>query len=51
MDLDVYSRVFRIVDCDSFTRDFYANEGINIGQPEGYPDDPFAQTRAMINMK
>lgn len=51
MDIDVYSRVFRIVNCDDFTRAFYANEGIDIGQPESYPDDPFVRTRAMINMK
>ena len=51
MDLDIYGRVFRIVDCDEFTRSFYANEGVNLGASEGYPDDPFARTRAMINMK
>lgn len=51
MDLDIYGRVFRIVDCDEFTRSFYANEGVNLGGSEGYPDDPFARTRAMINMK
>lgn len=51
MDLDVYSRVFRIVDCDDFTRNFFANEGAALGGCEGYPDDPFAHTRAMINMK
>ena len=51
MSLDVYGRVFRIVDCDEFTRQFYANEGANLGNVEQYPDDPFAKTRAMINMK
>jgi hypothetical protein len=42
MSLDVYGRVFRIVDCDEFTRQFYANEGANLGNVEQYPDDPFA---------
>jgi len=51
MDFDVYGRVFRIVDCDDFTRQFYANEGIDVGQPECYPADPFAKTRAEMNMK
>lgn len=51
MSLDVYGRVFRIVDCDDFTRSFYANEGQDIGNSEQYPDDPFAHTRQMINMK
>jgi hypothetical protein len=50
-NLDVYSRVFRIVDCDDFTKAFFANEGCDIGTPESYPDDPFVHTRAMINMK
>ena len=50
-NLDVYSRVFRIVDCDEFTKAFYSNEGVDIGVPENFPDDPFAHTRAMINMK
>jgi len=51
MNLSVYGRVFRIVDCDAFTRDFYSSIGINLNGPEEYPDDPFAKTRAMINMK
>jgi len=51
MSLNVYSRIFRIVDCDDFTRRFYANEGIALSAPEGYPQDLFAHTRAMINMK
>ena len=51
MNLNVYGRVFRIVDCDEFTRRFYQNEGRALNPPEQYPDDPFQQTRAMINMK
>jgi hypothetical protein len=50
-NLNVYGRVFRIVDCDDFTRKFYANEGQALNAPEQYPDDPFVKTRAMINMK
>ena len=51
IDLNVNQRVFRIIDCDDFTRAFYANEGVDIGQPEGYPDDQFEHARSMINMK
>lgn len=51
MNLNVYGRVFRIVDCDEFTKAFFANEGAEIGAPEGYPGDPFKHTRMMINMK
>jgi len=51
INLNIYSRVFRIVDADDFTRRFYSNEGVALNRAEGYPDDPFAKTRAMITMK
>jgi EF-hand domain-containing protein 1 len=51
MSIDVYGRVFRIVDCDDFTRKFYNNEGLKLNTPERIPDDTFAYTRAMIDMK
>ena len=28
MNIDLYGRVFRIVDCDPFTKSFFANEGL-----------------------
>jgi len=51
LDFNVYQRIFRIVDCDDFTRRFYANEGVPLGPKEDYPENLFAKTRAMINMK
>ena len=51
MNLNVYERVFRIVDTDDFTKRFYANEGVALNAPENYPEDPFVKTRAMITMK
>jgi hypothetical protein len=51
INLNVYSRIFRIVDCDDFTRRFYADQGQQLNAPESYPDDLFVKTRAMINMK
>lgn len=50
-NLNVYGRIFRIVDCDDFTRRFYANENVALNAAESYPSDNFAHTRAMINMK
>jgi hypothetical protein len=50
-NLNVYGRVFRIVDADDFTKRFYQVEGVALNKPEGYPDDPFQKTRAMITMK
>lgn len=51
INIEFYGRVFRIVDCDTFTRSFYANEGVKLGNAEDYPNDPFVHTRAFINMK
>ena len=51
MDLSIYGRVFRIINCDDFTHSFYGNEGVSLNGAEGYPNDPFEKTRAMINMK
>ena len=51
INLNVYQRVFRIVDCDPFTRRFYANEGCALNASESFPEDLFAHTRAMISFK
>ena len=51
MNFNVYQRVFRIVDCDPFTRRFYANEGCALNASESFPEDLFAHTRAMISFK
>ena len=51
VDINFYGRVFRINDCDEFTRAFYANEGITLGASENLPDDPFVHTRAMVDFK
>ena len=51
INFNVYDRIIRIVDCDDFTRRFFANEGVPLNAAESYPEDLFAKTRAMINMK
>ena len=50
-NFNVYKRIFRIVDCDDFTRRFYANESTPLAEGEPFPDDQFAHTRAMVNYK
>lgn len=51
IDINFYGRVFRIHDCDEFTRAFFANEGVTLGASENLPDDPFVHTRAMVDFK
>jgi len=45
-ELLVYGRVFRIYDVDDFTRQFFNQNGVDMGPPEEVPRDPFAQKTA-----
>jgi len=49
-DLPVYGRVFHIVDCDNFTRDFYAANNIQLADSEQYPTDSFT-TKQLSTVK
>eukprot|EP00474_Spongospora_subterranea_P003456 CRZ03914.1 hypothetical protein [Spongospora subterranea] len=41
-DLTLYSRVYRVVDCDQFTRQFYLDHlNVDLEPAEPIPDDPF----------
>jgi len=42
-ELSIYGRVFRLVDCDEFTRHFFMQNGIDLGEPEEIPLDPFTK--------
>jgi len=61
-DLTFYGRTFRIVDCDAFTAQFFEENGLDLGEPEDYPYNPFdaqytvikqreVQTRGMASVK
>ncbi len=41
-NLEIYSRVYRIVACDAFTRWYYEKNGIDAGQEEDVPEDFFS---------
>ena len=49
--IDIYSRMFRIIDCDDFTRDFYSHNGVVLAAAEPLPENPFVHTRAMVGFK
>lgn len=43
-----YGRVFRLVDCDEFTRNFLDKIGVTVGEPEALPEDPYNKNRDAI---
>ncbi|XP_025079463.1 EF-hand domain-containing family member C2-like isoform X2 [Pomacea canaliculata] len=45
IELNLYSKVFRIVDCDDFTLNFLRKLGVKVGAPERIPEDPFFTNR------
>lgn len=47
-EITLYCRRFRLVDCDNFTREFYGNNGMDLGEPEDYPVDAFTRKNADI---
>lgn len=51
INFEVYGRVFRIVDCDQFTENFYADMGIKLNPKETYPDDLYDSNRTLMSTK
>jgi len=51
MNFDVYGRMFRIMDCDDFTKKFYADMGITLNAKEDYPVDLFQDNRVLTRTK
>ncbi|XP_070534018.1 EF-hand domain-containing protein 1-like [Ptychodera flava] len=45
INVTFYGKLFRVVDCDKFTQEFMASEGIDLNGPEGIPNDPYSNTR------
>ncbi|XP_046853746.1 EF-hand domain-containing family member C2-like [Xenia sp. Carnegie-2017] len=44
-EVNIYSKVFKIIDCDEFTRNFLTKLGVRVGKPEKFPDDPYSLHR------
>uniref|UniRef100_A0A095AMX0 EF-hand domain-containing protein 1 n=1 Tax=Schistosoma haematobium TaxID=6185 RepID=A0A095AMX0_SCHHA len=45
-NLAIYGRVYRITNCDKFTKDFLESEGVIVNEPEQEPIDPYLAERA-----
>ncbi|KAM7537138.1 hypothetical protein Aperf_G00000068386 [Anoplocephala perfoliata] len=46
MNITIYGRVYRIADCDEFTKKFFEAEGILLNEPESLPIDSYLVSRA-----
>ncbi|CAG9766041.1 unnamed protein product [Ceutorhynchus assimilis] len=46
-DLAFYGTVYHTVDCDLFTREYMASQGIDMGEPEEMPYDPYTYHRQL----
>ncbi|NXK10876.1 EFHC1 protein, partial [Herpetotheres cachinnans] len=47
MNITMYSRTYRIVDCDLFTQVFLESQGIELNPPEKMVFDPYTELRRM----
>lgn len=44
----LYSRMFTVTNCDSFTQNFLSKLGVRLNNPVGVPDDPYSKHREEI---
>merc|ERR1719245_2232896 len=49
--LAVYGKTFMITDCDGFTREYCAQQGMEQGPPVTDEVDPFTSTREAVRIK
>lgn len=48
-EIVLYSRHFKLTDCDQFTANFLKKMGVDIGQPLQIPDDPYMNHRKALD--
>ncbi|CAL7943521.1 unnamed protein product [Xylocopa violacea] len=46
IDVCIFGVVYHIIDCDLFTREFLNSQGIDVGDKEESPADPYTELRA-----
>lgn len=49
-ELEVYGRVYKIVDCDKFTRNFLNRMGIPVPDPIELPSDPYMERQKEVKI-
>ncbi|XP_018590675.1 EF-hand domain-containing protein 1 [Scleropages formosus] len=45
VDLCAYGIIYRLTNCDAYTREFLESEGVLLSEPEEIPVDPYAESR------
>lgn len=48
---EIYGRVYKIVNCDKFTRQFLNRMGIPVPDPIDIPKDPYHEVRKVVSAK
>lgn len=48
--VDLHGRVFKITNCDQFTRLFLNRLGIAVPDPIAMPDDPYTKKRELVTL-
>jgi len=51
MNIFVNGRVYRIVNCDQFTQNWYVKKGVQLCEPEKLPVDRYTQSRSPIDRR
>ena len=47
-EVNLYERVYKIIEADDFTKNFLVKLGVKLGLPESLPDDPFSISRKAV---
>jgi len=50
-NINFYERVFRIIDCDAFTKEFFVYMGARLNPPEQVPTDSFDAQKKLKDIK
>ena len=48
-EVELYGRVYKVTNCDRYTRHFLNRLGIHVPDPIPVPPDPYAEIRAKVN--
>lgn len=48
-EINLYNRVFKIINCDEFTFNFLKKLGVRVGQCEEIPNDPYSNSRKAMD--